>query len=48
MYVGHDKIKVIGIDLSKDGDVTVFTEGYYKDGIFYVTKSEITKEGVIK
>lgn len=48
MYVGHDKIKVIGIDLAKDGDVSVAIEGYYKDGIFYAIKSEIIKEGEIK
>lgn len=48
MCMGHNKIKVIGIDLSKDGDVSVFTEGYYKDGVFYAIKSEIIKEGESK
>lgn len=43
MYMGNSELKVIGIDISKDLDVSVLTEGYYKDGIIYITKIEEIK-----
>ena len=41
MYVEHSKIKVVGIDLAENGDFTVLTEGYYKDGVITITKIEV-------
>ena len=41
---GIRDVKVIGIDLADNGDVSVVTEGYYRDGILYIIKIEVIEE----